>query len=484
MCIDDLELQHADKLYVGGEWVDPSTERKLSVVHPATGELAIMVAEAREDDIDRAIAAARKAFDEGPWPRLLAEERAAYLLRFADAIAKRHKAIALAQTIQIGAPLGPGLHVAAGLAEEARRTAGYVESFAFSEVRPAKRGAATIVREPVGVVAAIVPWNLPAHLGLIKMCPALLAGCTLVVKPSPEAPLDMLLIAEAASEAGFPKGVLSIMPADRDIGDRLIRDPRIDKVSFTGSTAAGRHIGAVCMDRVARVSLELGGKSAAIVLDDMPIDKATPSLVAMSTILNGQACMGLTRILVSKQRQARLTEAMAAAYADLKVGDPFDLSTRIGPLASERQRERVERYIQTGPQEGARIATGGGRPAEFDRGYYVQPTVFADVSNDMTIAREEIFGPVVCVIGYDDVDDAVRIANDTIYGLNGAVFTEDAKQVMALARRLRTGTVAQNGMGPQAGFPFGGFRQSGIGREGSIEALDLFTEVKTIYSLS
>lgn len=483
MNMGDLRLQHPDKLFLGGQWVEPSTDRTLSIVHPANGETVLKVADAREDDIDRAILSARKAFDEGPWPRLTPAERAEYLLRFADAIDVRYKAIALAQTIQIGAPLGPGMHIAAGLAAEPRRTASFAATFPFREVRPAIGGSATIWREAVGVVAAIVPWNLPSHLGLIKMCPALLAGCTLVVKPSPEAPLDMLLIAEAASEAGFPKGVISIMPADRDIGDRLVRDPRIDKVSFTGSTAAGRHIGAVCMDRMARVSLELGGKSAAIVLDDIPIEKVVPSLVSMSTILNGQACMGLTRVLVSKKRRAELTEALGAAYARLKVGDPFDLSTRIGPLATERQRDRVEYYMGLGIRQGARLVTGGQRPIEFNRGYFIQPTVFGDVTSDMTIAREEIFGPVLSMIGYDDVDDAIRIANDSVYGLNGAVYTEDADQVSAIARRLRTGTVAQNGMGPQPGLPFGGFRQSGIGREGSIDALHLFTEIKAVYAI-
>lgn len=482
MHFDDFKLQHPDKLYIGGKWAEPSTDRRFAIVHPATGETVMHVTEAREADIDLAVEAAHKAFHAGPWPRLSPQERAEYLLRFADAIEARHKQIALAQTIQIGAPLGAGLYVAAGLSGEPRRNAAYASSYPFREVRAVAGGSAAIVREPVGVVAAIVPWNLPSHLGLIKMCPALLAGCTLVVKPSPEAPLDMLLIAEAASEAGFPDGVLSILPGDRDVGDRLIRDSRIDKVSFTGSTAAGRHIGAVCMDRVARVSLELGGKSAAIILDDIPIDVCVPSLVGMSTILNGQACMGLTRVLVSRRRQQELTEALGAAYSALTVGDPFDLATHIGPLASGRQRERVEQFIAEGKAAGARVVTGGSRPAKLSQGCFIQPTVFGEVSPDMAIAREEIFGPVLSILAYDSEDDAIRIANDSIYGLNGAVYTQDPERVEPIARRLRTGTVAHNGMGPQAGMPFGGFGQSGIGREGSIEALDLFTEIKTIYT--
>jgi acyl-CoA reductase-like NAD-dependent aldehyde dehydrogenase len=477
----EFVLEHKNSLFIGGDWVEPSTSRRLDIIHPATEELALQVAEAREADIDRAITEARRAFDIGPWPRLSAKDRAAYLLRFADAIDHHQQQIAIAQTLQIGVPIGMTQRSVAGLSGEPRRVAALAETYRFSEERKANGGTAVIVREPVGVVAAIVPWNFPAHLGLLKICPALLAGCTVIVKPSPEAPLDMLVIAEAAREAGFPPGVLSILPADRDMGDRLIRDPRIDKVSFTGSGTAGKHIGSVCMQRMARVSLELGGKSAALVLDDAPLAQVVPTLVGMSTLLNGQACMALTRVLVSQQRKDELTQSLSKAFAELSLGDPFDPATRIGPLATARQRERVEGYIARGLSEGARMVTGGKRPSRFARGYFIEPTVFADVDNKMTIAQEEIFGPVVSVIAYDTLDHAINIANDSVYGLSGAVFSMDSDRVLDIARRIRTGTVAQNALGPQSGQPFGGFKQSGIGREGSIEALDLFTEVKAVY---
>jgi acyl-CoA reductase-like NAD-dependent aldehyde dehydrogenase len=481
MTLQKPQLAHLDKLFIGGEWVEPSTSDTIAVVHPATGEIALRVAEAREADIDRAVAAARDAFDNGPWPRLSPAERANYLRRLADELDKRLEDLALAHTLQIGVPISMTRATATSVPADARAFADFADTYKFEETRAAKGGQALITREPIGVVAAIVPWNLPGHLGMIKICPALVAGCTVVVKPSPEAPLDSLIIAECAEKIGLPKGVLSILPAGREVGDKLIRDPRVDKVSFTGSTAAGKHIGAVCMERVARVSLELGGKSAAIVLDDAPLEQVVPALVGMSTLLNGQACMALTRILVSKKRKAELVEALGAAYASLKVGDPFDPTTHIGPLATKVQRDRVIGYIEKGRAEGAKVVTGGKAPDGLDLGYYVQPTVFADVDTKMTIAQEEIFGPVVSVIAYEDEDDAVRIANDSLYGLNGAVFTPDADRALAIARRIRTGTVAHNAMGPQSCMPFGGYKQSGFGREGSPEGIDLYTEIKTIY---
>ncbi|MET0377889.1 MAG: aldehyde dehydrogenase [Spongiibacteraceae bacterium] len=481
MTTQNCHIAHPDKLFIGGEWVEPSTANKIDIVHPGSGDVVLSVAEAREQDIDRAVAAARDAFDNGPWPRLSVQERAQYLIALAEQLDTRLEDLAIAHTLEIGVPISMSRATVATIPADARAFASFAETYQFEEVRPANGGHALITREPVGVVAAIVPWNLPGHLGMIKICPALLAGCTVVVKPSPEAPLDLLIIAEAAEKIGLPKGVLSILPAGREVGDRLIRDVRVDKVSFTGSTAAGKHIGAVCMQRVARVSLELGGKSAAIVLDDAPLEAVIPALVGMSTLLNGQACMALTRVLVSKQREAELIDALGAAFNALTVGDPFDPATRIGPLATSTQRDRVEGYIQKGIGEGACVVTGGKRPAHMQSGFFVEPTIFANVDNAMTIAQEEIFGPVVCVIAYDDEDHAVAIANDSAYGLNGAVFTLDAKRALAIARRIRSGTVAHNAMGPQSCMPFGGFKQSGIGREGSPEGIDLYTEIKTIY---
>lgn len=477
----DVRLKHPDRLFIGGEWVAPATSCCFEIVHPGVARITLRVPEAREDDMDRAVAAARAAFDTGPWPQMSLADRSASLLRWADVVQARAEDLAVAYTTEIGAPISVTRQNMAYMADLLRNAVRLAESYDFTQERPALGGKALVTREPVGVVAAIVPWNFPAHLGMIKIAPALMVGCTMVVKPSPEAPLDMILMAECAEEAGLPKGVLSVVQADRDVGDRLIRDPRVDKVSFTGSTAAGRHIGAVCMDRVARVSLELGGKSPAIVLDDIAIEAVIPRLVRLSTLISGQACMALTRILVSQDRAPALEEALAAAYAAIRVGDPFDEATEMGPLASERQRGRVEDYIASGMAQGARIATGGGRPAGLDMGCFVEPTVFTHVTNDMTIAREEIFGPVVSVIRYRDEQEAVALANDTPYGLNAAIFTDDKDSFRLLARQIRSGTVSQNGLGPQINMPFGGYKQSGIGREGSVEAFDLYTEVKTIY---
>ncbi|WP_448661581.1 aldehyde dehydrogenase [Sphingomonas sp. CJ20] len=469
-------LPEASTLFIGGRWVAPATDRIIAIRHPADGTHVIDVAEACEGDMDAAIAAADRAFREGPWPQFPLDARLAVLERWAEAISRRIEDLAVAHSAQIGVPISFSRNVAGGALASLRNTIAAARARPIVEERPAAGGVAQVTREPVGVVAAIIPWNYPSLLGMNKMAPALAMGCSVIAKPSPEAPLDSLIFAQCAVEAGFPEGVLSILPAGREIGERLVRDVRVDKVSFTGSSAAGKRVGALCMERVARVSLELGGKSAAIILDDFPIEAAVPVLVGQSTLFNGQACMGLTRVLVSRARHDALATALAEAYAALTVGDPFDPATRIGPLASPAQAQRVAGYIEAGQREGARLMTGG-----TVEGCFVAPTVFAEVSSAMRIAQEEIFGPVLCVLPYDDVDDAIRIANDSAYGLSGAVFTEDAAVVTHLARRIRTGSVAQNGMGPQGGLPFGGFKQSGIGREGSAEALDLYTEIKTIY---
>ena len=469
-------LSHPEMLFIGGRWVEPSTDAAFSVVNPATGETVATVAEAREQDMDRAITEADSAFRIGPWPRMTLGERLTVLERWAEAIEARQRDMALAPTSQIGIPVSFARVVAGSAAKVLRQAIGYARDYRFEEERPAAGGVAKLRREPVGVVAAIVPWNHPSALGMNKMAPALAAGCTVVVKPSPEAPLDSLIMAECAEQAGFPDGVLSILTAGREIGEQLVSDPRVDKVSFTGSTAAGKRIGAICMERVARVTLELGGKSAAIVLDDVPTEVAVRGIVGQSTLFNGQACMGLTRILVSRAREAELITALAAAYDALTVGDPMDEATRIGPVASLAQAARVAGYIESGKQEGARLITGG----TVD-GCFVKPTVFAGATNDMRIAKEEIFGPVITIIAYDDIDDAIAIANDSPYGLSGAVFTLDAEKAQAVAARVRSGSVAQNGIGPQGGLPFGGFKQSGLGRECSPEVMDSYTELKTVY---
>ena len=337
-----------------------------------------------------------------------------------------------------------------------------------------------MVREPVGVVGAIIPWNGPMPLILSKMSPALLAGCTVIIKLSPEAPGAGYLIAEIAEEVGLPPGVVNVITADRAVSELLVRDLRVDKIAFTGSTAAGRKIGAICGGRVARCTLELGGKSAAVILDDADMGAAAATLARAECMLSGQVCASLTRIVVPRSRHDEFADALAAAFSAVRVGDPFDAATQMGPLAMERQRDRVEHYIAKGIEEGATLVTGGGRPKYLKRGYYIEPTVFSGVDNKHVIAQEEIFGPVLSVIPADSEDNAVDIANDTIYGLNAAVFTPDISRAREVAGQLRSGTVGHNNMRIDFGAAFGGFKQSGIGREGGREGLLPYLETKTV----
>jgi betaine-aldehyde dehydrogenase len=339
----------------------------------------------------------------------------------------------------------------------------------------------TVRKEPVGVVGAITAWNVPQLLIIAKLIPALLVGCTVVVKPSPETPLDALFLAQMIDEAGFPPGVVSIAPGGADAGAHLVSHADVDKITFTGSTAVGRAIGARCGQDLRRVTLELGGKSAAIVLDDADVDKTVKGLRFSSYMNNGQACAAQTRILVSRKNHDAFVDAMVAKVADMPCGDPNDEETEVGPLVSERQWERVQGFIKSGEEQGASaIAGGAGKPAGLQGGNYVKPTLFTNVDNKMRIAQEEIFGPVVCVIPYDDVDDAVRIANDSSYGLGGSVWTADREAALDIARRVRTGSFGINNYGPDTSSPFGGFKASGIGREWGDEGLADFLELKSI----
>ena len=315
---------------------------------------------------------------------------------------------------------------------------------------------------------------------MTKVAPALLAGCTVIMKPAPETPLEAYILAECAEAAGFPHGVVNLVPAHREASDHLISNPGVDKVGFTGSTAAGARIASVCGERIARCSLELGGKSAAIVLDDYDIDTVAKTLAGIITIACGQVCVTLSRVLVSRERHDALVAALKAELEAVKIGDPMDPATMMGPLAMARQLQRVQDYIDIGIKEGATLVTGGQRPAELDTGYYIQPTLFANVENEMTIAQEEIFGPVLCVIPYEDEADAIRIANASNYGLFGAVFTHDNDAAYRIARSIRTGAYAQNAFRLDYFLPFGGFKQSGIGREGGVSGLKAYTETKTI----
>jgi aldehyde dehydrogenase (NAD+) len=474
-----VPIQHTDRFFIGGEWVTPSSDSTITVIDSHTEQDYLTVAEAQAADMDRAVSAAKEAFDNGPWPRLSHAERAAYLRALGDEVVKRSAAIQQMWPREAGVLAS----MAGGAAFGAQHTFNYYADLADTfpwerAVKPSRGGFGLVVKEPVGVVGAIIPWNAPMGLISMKLAPALIAGCTVILKTSPEAPGEGYVISEAAEAVGLPPGVLNVICADREVSELLVRDPRVDKITFTGSTAAGRRIASICGMRIARVTLELGGKSAAVILDDADIAATAQALAQAECILSGQVCASLTRIVVSRPRHDEMLEALAAAFSAVKVGDPFDPASQMGPLAAERQRDRVEGYIAKGIEIGATLATGGGRPKDLERGWYIEPTVFGNVDNQSVIAQEEIFGPVLSVIPAADEDDAVRIANDTIYGLNASVFTNDVNRARQVGGRLRSGTVGHNAMRTDFGVSFGGFKQSGIGREGVHEGLPHFLETK------
>ena len=470
-----------DQLFIGGEWVAPSTDRRFQVVSPTTEEVIGSAPEAVESDVDAAVAAARRAFDEGPWPRTSATDRAEVMARLHQLFVERSNDLAELITAEMGAPIlfsHFGQVGAAGMVLE--YFTNLTRSYPFEEVRPGFLGPALVRKEGVGVCAGIIPWNVPLFITMLKLAPALASGSTLVLKPAPETPVSGLVLAQLIEEAGVPAGVVNVVPADREAGAHLVAHPGVDKVSFTGSTAAGRKIGAVCGEQLKRCTLELGGKSAGIILDDADLAATIPALIDSTMMNNGQACVAQTRILASRSRYDEVVEAVTEHVRTLNVGDPASFDTAVGPLIAERQRDRVEGYIAKGREEGATVTVGGGRPDGIDRGWFVEPTVFSGVDNSMTIAREEIFGPVASIIAYDDEADAIRIANDSDYGLSGTVWTADVERGTDVARRVRTGTYTVNGFAMEWSAPFGGFKSSGIGRELGPEGLSAYLEAKTI----
>ncbi|MDI9896124.1 aldehyde dehydrogenase [Rhodococcus sp. IEGM 1381] len=473
-------LKSYDKLFIGGKWVEPSSDKVIEVVSPITEELLATVPDAQPADIDRAVAAARKAFDEGPWPRMTAAERAPYLIRIQEEVEKRFDAMTEAFTAEIGAPAGASVAFHNNALKMWGDASTLHERFEFEEQRTWAEGHGTLVREPIGVVATIIPWNGPVATASLKIAPALAAGCTVVLKPAPEGPVSTMILAEALEAAGLPEGVISLLPGGRETGEHLVRHKDVDKISFTGSTLAGRKIMSICGERIARVTLELGGKSAGIIADDIALDKVFPALAFAGIGHSGQVCAAITRIVVPRHRQDEIVETIKSIFESVPVGDPREEGTVIGPLAAERQRTRVLDYIEVGKAEGARLVTGGGRPAGLDKGWYVEPTLFADVTNDMRIAQEEIFGPVVVVIPFDTIDEAVAIANDSDYGLSGAVYADDEALAESMARRIRTGQISVNSWDMCVTQPFGGYKQSGLGREGNVEGLSSFLETKLI----
>ncbi|TDE29480.1 aldehyde dehydrogenase [Actinomadura sp. 6K520] len=473
-------MREHDRLFIGGEWAAPAGTGTIDVISPHTEEVLGRVPEGTEADIDAAVAAARRAFDEGPWPRMTPAERAEIVGRLSAIYAERQQEMADLVTAEMGSPIMFSVFGQAAIPQMVLQY--YVDlaaTYTWEEERQGMLGPVTVTQEPVGVVAAIVPWNVPQFTLMLKLAPALIAGCTVVAKPSPETPLDTFLLAEWIKEAGIPDGVVNIVPAGREVGAHLVAHPDVDKVSFTGSTAAGRKIGAVCGEQLKRVTLELGGKSAAIILDDADLAATIEGFKLAALMNNGQACAAQTRILASRRRYDEVADALATMVGGLAVGDPADYGTEIGPLVAKRQQERVENYIRVGQDEGAKLITGGlNRP--HDRGWYVAPTVFGDVANDMRIAREEIFGPVLVLIPYDDEADAVRIANDSEYGLGGSVWTADVDHGVEVARRIRTGSCGVNMYTLDPNTPFGGYKSSGLGRELGPEGLHAYLEHKSI----
>jgi len=477
-----VPIQHADRFFIGGRWVEPSSPDVIEVIDSATEELYFSVPEARASDMARAVDAARQAFDRGPWPRMSHAERAEYLRSMGQGLRGKAEEVGQMWPRESGALHSIAQHTAPGMAGVFDFYAGLATTYPFEErVRPTLGGEfGLLVREPVGVVGAIIPWNGPLSLITYKIAPALLAGCTIVLKSSPEAPGDAYLFAEIAEDIGLPPGVLNVVTADREVSELLVRNPGVDKITFTGSTAAGRRIASICGERIARCTLELGGKSAAVILDDMDLQEAARAISGAECFLAGQVCSSLTRIIVGRPRHDEFVDALAGTFSQVKVGDPFDPQSQMGPLAMSRQRDRVEGYIAKGIDEGATLATGGGRPKDLERGYYIEPTVFGNVDNRSTIAQEEIFGPVLSVIAADDEEHAIALANDTIYGLNASVFTNDVDRARQVAARLRSGTVGHNAFRTDFGMAFGGFKQSGIGREGGTEGLLPFLETKSV----
>ena len=474
-------LRHADSFFIGGEWVKPSSDAAIKVIDSTTEDVFLTVAEAQADDISRAVGAARAAFDQGPWASLSHAERAGYLRAIANGLRERATDLSQVWPREAGALYSIATGAAEGAAQTWEYYAGLADTYPFEELAtPSIGDFGLLVREPVGVVGAIIPWNGPLGLISYKLAPALLAGCTVILKNSPEAPAEGYVLAEIAESIGLPPGVINVVTADRAVSELLVRDPRVDKITFTGSTAAGRRIASICGERIARVTLELGGKSAAVILDDVDIATTAATLAGAECMLSGQVCSSLTRIVVTRSRHDEVLEALASAFGAKRAGDPFNSSSDLGPLVAERQVDRVLGYIDKGKAEGATLAAGGGRPKDVGKGYYVEPTVFGNVPNSATIAQEEIFGPVLSVIPADNEQQAIQIANDTIYGLNSSVFTNDVDRARDVARQLRAGTVGHNAFRTDFGIAFGGFKQSGLGREGGTEGLHPFLETKTV----
>jgi aldehyde dehydrogenase (NAD+)/betaine-aldehyde dehydrogenase len=465
-----------DKLYIDGAWVAPGGGETVEVIDAATEEVIGTVQFANSADVDAAVGAARAAFES--WSQVSVSERTKFTSRIGEALGARMADIAELIAHEVGMPLSLSMMIQAGLPISTFLSmADVVEQINWEE----QVGNSLVVREPVGVVGAITPWNYPLHQIAAKVAPALAAGCTVVLKPSEVAPLNAFLLADVIHDVGLPPGVFNLVAGGAAVGEAIASHPGVDMVSFTGSTRAGRRVGELAAETVKRVGLELGGKSANVILEDANLEKAVATGVTMCYLNSGQTCSALTRMIVPRSRLAEVEEIAVREAEAATPGNPFADGTRLGPLVSAPQRDRVRSYIQKGIDEGAKLLTGGVEaPDGLDKGYYVRPTVFSEVRRDMTIAQEEIFGPVLSILPYDTEEEAISIANDSSYGLAGAVWAGDAERAKQVARRLRTGQVDINGGSFNPLAPFGGFKQSGHGRELGRFGLEEFLEIKSL----
>ncbi|MEP7454100.1 aldehyde dehydrogenase [Phyllobacterium sp. SB3] len=468
-----------DSFYVDGLWVRAASGISKEIINPSTEKLSVSMPMASEAEMDNAIQAAKHAFEQGAWPRTTPRNRCILMHRLADRLSERIELAAQLWTAQVGAPISLTRKLAPLATLRLRYFADLAASFEFESERSTQHGHAKILSEPIGACAIIIPWNAPLPILMTKLGAALAAGCTCVIKSSPESPLDAMLLAQCVHEIGFPPGVINVLMAGAGVSSHLVKSNDIPKVSFTGSVRTGSEIASIVAGRMGRLTLELGGKSAAILLENADFDKAMPTLEQYTMPFSGQFCFSQSRVLVPKSREGEFLDAFATMVRARKVGDPWDTSTQVGPVLNSSQFERVMAYINEGIDEGAEIVCGGKRSSFSERGYYIEPTVIRNVDRQMSIAREEIFGPVVTVQTYETVDEAIEIANDTDFGLSGSIFG-DSETAMAVARCLRTGQVGINGMELTPSAPFGGYKMSGVGREGGPEGLQAFLETKAV----
>ncbi|MDI7864710.1 aldehyde dehydrogenase family protein [Rhizobiaceae bacterium n13] len=468
-----------DSFYIDGAWTRGGSGNLKQIISPATGDVTFAAPLADASEMDRAITAAKNAFENGPWPKLSPQRRSIFMHRLADRLSERLPIAVRIWTAQVGAPISLTNRLAPLSTMRLRYFADLAASFDFETERSTQRGHAKVISEPIGPAALIIPWNAALPILMTKLGAALAAGCTCIIKSSPESPLDAMLVAQCAHEVGIPPGVINVILADADMSSRLVSSYDVPKVSFTGSLAVGRTIASTVAGRMGRLTMELGGKSAAILLEDADVNQAMATLDQFSMPFSGQFCFSQSRILIPRAREDELVTTIAARIGNLKVGDPWDETTRVGPVLNNRQFERAMGYILGSVADGAEIVCGGKRSSFSDKGYYIEPTIIRNVDPNSDIAREEVFGPVVTIHAYDTQDEAVEIANSTDFGLCGTVFGNPAT-AYTVARRVRTGQIAINGMELTPTVPFGGFKMSGFGREGGPEGVQAFLETKAV----